>query len=166
MQIMSQRNAEQEIMLEIRYIQCLTSIYAQKLTKCSAACGTSLMKNRCHQKRHISHTKFRFSQISQHNTHQKPLWQTIQLLLLTSNHSLIQTKLSTLSGLHYFKKLCQFKMHSSAPKRHLNQISRRNAENKLMWKTSQLQCLSSILAHKLTKYSVVWELQLIKRSVI
>ena len=151
-------------MLEIRYIQCLTSIHAQKLTKSSAVCNTSLMKKMCHQKRHNSPTKCRFSQMSRRNTHQEPLWETAQLLLLTSNHAHIQTKLSTLLGLHYFKKLCQFKMHSSAPKRLLSQMSRRNADDKLMWRTSQLQCLTSIHAHKLTKYSVVWKLQLLKKS--
>ena len=36
--------AEEELMLEIRYIQFLTSIHAQKLTKGSAVCGTSLKK--------------------------------------------------------------------------------------------------------------------------
>ena len=142
-------------MLEIRYIQCLTSIHAQKLTKGSALCGTSLMKNMCHQKRHNSPTKFRFSQMSRRNTHQEPLWETTQLLLLTSYHALIQTKLSILSGLRYLKKLCQFKMHSSAPKRLLSQMSRRNADYELVWKTSQLQCLTSIHAHKLTKSIVI-----------
>ena len=142
-------------MLEIRYIQCLTSIHAQKLTKSSAVCNTSLMKKMCHQKRHNSPTKCRFSQMSRRNTHQEPLWETAQLLLLTSNHAHIQTKLSTLLGLHYFKKLCQSKMHSSDPKRLLSQMSRRNADYKLMWRSSQLQCLTSIHAHKLKKYSVL-----------
>ena len=151
-------------MLEIRYIQCLTSIHAQKLTKSSAVCNTSLMKKMCHQKRHNSPTKCRFSQISQRNTHQEPLWETSQLLLLTSNHAHIQTKLSTLSRLHYLKKLCKFKMHFSAPNCLLSQMSRRNADNKLMWKTSQLQCLTSIHAHKLTKSSVIWELKLFKQK--
>ena len=143
-------------MLEIRYIQCLTSIHTQKLTKGSAVCKISSMKNMCCQKRHNSPTKCHFSQMSRRNTHQEPLWETTQLLLLTSNHALIQTKLSTLSRLHYFKELCLFKMHSSAPKRLLSQMSRRNADYKLVWKTSQLQCLTSIHAHKLTKSSEIW----------
>ena len=55
-------------------------------------------------------------------------------------------------------------MHSSDPKRLLSQMSRRNADDKLMWRSSQLQCLTSIHAHKLKKYSVLvrggggWEL--------
>ena len=141
-------------MLEIRYIQCFTSIHVQKFQKGIAVCGTSLMKKMCHQKRHNSPTKCRFSQMSRRNTHQESLWEPTQLLLLTSNLALIQTKLSTLLGLYYFNKLCIFKMHSSAPKRLLGQMSRRNADNKLMWKKSQLQCLTSIHAHKLTKSSV------------
>ena len=151
-------------MLEIRYIQCLTSIHAQKLTKGSAVCETSLMKLMCCQKRHNSPTKCSFSQISGRNAHQEPLWKTTQLLW-TSDHALFQSKLSTLSGLPYLKKLCQFKMHSSAPKRLLSQMSRRNADYKLEWKTSQLQCLTSIHAHKFTKLSVLWELQLFKKKM-
>ena len=150
-------------MLEIRYIQCLTSIHAQKLTKSSGVCNTSIMKKMCHQKRHNSPTKCHFSQMSRRKTHQELLWVTTQLLLLTSNHAHIQTKLSTVFGLHYFKKLCQFKMHSSDPKRLLSQMSRRNADYKLMWRSSQLQCLTSIHAHKLKKYSVLWKLQLLKK---
>ena len=164
MQIMSRRNAEYELMLEIRYIQCLTSIHTQKLTKGSAVCETSLMKNMCRQKRHNSCTKCRFSQMSWRNTLQEPLWETTQLLLLTSNHALIE--LSTLSGLHLKKRLRQFKMHSSAPKRLLSQMSRRNADYNLVWKTSQLQCLTSIHAHKLAKSSGTWELQLFKKKII
>ena len=140
-------------MLEIRYIQCLTSIHAQMLTKCSAVCNTSLMKNMCCQKRHNYPTKCHFSQMSRRNTHQEPYWETTQLLLQTSNHALIQTKQSTLLGPHYFQKICQYKMHSSAPKRLLSQMSRRNTDYKLVWKTSQFQCLTSIHAHKLTKLS-------------
>ena len=119
------------------------------------------MKKMCHQKWHISPTKCRFSQMSQRNTHQEPLWEEIQLLLLTSNHALLQTKLSTLLGFHDCKKLCQFKMHSSAPKVKCSGVTQ---IIQLMWKTAQLQCLTSIHAHTLTKSSVIWELQLIKKK--
>ena len=153
-------------MLEIRNIQWLTSNHAQKLAKGSAVCRTTLIKKMCHQKRHNSPTKCRFSKMSRRNTDQEPLQETTQLLLLTSNLALIQTKLSTLSVLHYLKKLCQFKMNSSAPKRLLSQRSRHNTVIKLMWKTSQLQCLTSIYAHKLKKSMVTWEIQLYKKNYI
>ena len=120
----------------------------------------------CHQKRHDSPTKCCFSQMSRRNTHQEPVWETTQLLLLTSNHAPIQIKLRTLSGLHYFKKPCPFKMHSYAPKRLFSQMSRRNADIKLMCITSQLQCLTSIHGHKLTKSNGIWELQLLRRRKV
>ena len=154
-------------MLEIRYIQCLTSLHAQKLTKGSQCCMRDFINEKvCHQKRHDCPTKCCFSQMSRRNTHQEPVWETTQLLLLNSNHALIQIKLRTLSGLHYFKKLCPFKIHSSAPKRLFSQMSRRNADIKLMCITSQLQCLTSIHAHKLTKSKGIRELQLLRRRKV
>ena len=66
----------------------------------------------------------------------------------------------------FLKKLCQFKMRSSAPKRLFSKISWHNADNKLMCKTSQLQCLTSIHAHKLTKSSGIWEIQLLRKKIV
>ena len=57
-------------------------------------------------------------------------------------------------------------MHSSAPKRLFSQMSRSNADNELMCKTSVLQCLTSINAHRLTESSGIWELQLLGQKKI
>ena len=107
---------------------------------------------------HSSAPKYLFSQMSRRNADNKRICKTSQLQCLTSIYGHKLTKSSGIWELQLLTKKCHLKHTYFPTKFHFSQMSRRNADNKLMWEIAQLQCLTLIHAHKMRKFSAIWEL--------
>ena len=79
MQLMSRRHAEYENMLEIRQIQCLTSIHAHKMTNLIVIWYFITKIKRKKIKLHNYHRKFHFRQLSRRHAGDELKWEILQL---------------------------------------------------------------------------------------
>ena len=136
MQLMSRRHAEYENMLEIRQIQCQTSIHAHKMPNLSVIWYFINKMKKNHLQLHIYHRKCHSRQLSRCHADNELKWEITQLLLLSAILAHIQSKVNTLSGPDYLReKNCQFKLHHSATKCFFSPMSRRHAEQECVWET-------------------------------